>query len=283
MRMALYISKAKPDLYDGVDQQMICPEVKEELSEKIIPTKGRDPAAPNFFVEVTSKRQDGEIGQRQVGHDGALGARGMHSLQNYEQQTQVYDGNAYTFGVTYHRFQLTIYAIYMTAPSEEGGKPRYDVHEIATYSMRDSDRFPEGIIACRNIRDLAKEYRVKFVEEANERAKQSSTHAPSVSGDATDMPEHDAEEPTDPGVDAESQAHLGGGQDNRSEHEHQAPRVGAIEPTTNLARSLSQVTMSTVEVGGHHLRGRRRRREETPEEQEPPPRKRRRARGGRHD
>jgi len=43
-------------------------------------------------------------------HNGAYGARAMHSLQNYGNASPLYDDNAYAVGATYHDGQLKIYA-----------------------------------------------------------------------------------------------------------------------------------------------------------------------------
>lgn len=271
MRLARHISNAQPDHYEGVHPKDINAEVKRRLSSLIIPTKvGQtwEPAAPNYFLEVTSRSQIGERGRRQVGYDGVLGARAIHSLQNYLRETDVYDGNAYTFGLTYYRFDLTIYAIYMTAPSEGGRKPRYDITEIVHYSLRDRDKFPKGIIACRNIRDLAREYREKFVKEANERDNQMNTQTPSTFGFGTDLQENDAEESTGSGVlhvDAEPQE-AGDGRDNVSPDNVRGMRR-VFEPAFNSTLSFTGVILPTIEsqTRGYNLRSRRRR-EETPEE-----------------
>ncbi|ROV88164.1 hypothetical protein VSDG_09271 [Cytospora chrysosperma] len=309
MRLAEHISKAKPDHCDGVDLNSIYSEVRKDLSEMIIPTsKGSttDPAAPNYFIEVTSRSQDGQRGRRQVGHDGVLGARGMHSLQNYRQQPMVYDGNAYTFGVTFHGLgNLNIYAIYMAAPSKDGGKPRYNITMIDSYLMTKLSEFLKGITACRNIRCLAKEYREDFVRRANQRVRQTSTPIPSISGDATNLPGNDNENPSDSGIDTgpqvsgdetddsddNSTVSAGGGQDapsprgdlddesgssDESQDEDQEVRGSVAEQIPNFAMSFTEVTMPSVEVGGHSLRARRRRRAETPDEL--PPKKKRRTR-----
>lgn len=192
------ISKAKPDYYDGVNPNTIDNEVKNELSKLILPTgwANNEPAVPNYFLELSTQEQNPSVTRRQIGHAGALGARGIHSLQNYRQQTAVYDGNAYTFGVTYHMFILTIYAIHMTTTPKDSEKARYDVNQIARYWMEDKDKFPRGIIACRNIRDLAREYREKFVKEANERTKPTTALTPSASSSGMDLPKIETEGPT---------------------------------------------------------------------------------------
>ncbi|ROV90136.1 hypothetical protein VPNG_09804 [Cytospora leucostoma] len=208
MRLADTFSDAQPDFYEGVHPKDIHAEVKRTLSKRIIPTRARgtkDPAAPNYFFEAKAPSQYTEVARMQAGIAGVLGARGLHSLQNYRKGTEepVYDGNAYTFSVTYVNFVLTIYATYLTAPSRDIDRPQYIVTEINQYWLRNKSLFLEGVTACRNLRDLAKEFREKFVNEANGRAKKParqtrSTHA---AGDLPDLPEED--HPSAEGLDSD--------------------------------------------------------------------------------
>ncbi|KAK7739656.1 hypothetical protein SLS53_005623 [Cytospora paraplurivora] len=211
MRLGDTISDAQPDYYEGVHPKDIHAEVKRTLSKRIIPTNARgtkDPAAPNYFFEAKAPNQYTEDARMQAGIAGVLGARGLHSLQNYCKGTKkpVYDGNAYTFSVTYVKFELTIYATYLTAPSQDIDRPQYTVTEINQYWLKNKSLFLEGVTACRNLRNLAREFREKFVNEANERVKKPtrqtrSTHA---TGDLPDLSEEDhpsTEGPTNLGTD----------------------------------------------------------------------------------
>lgn len=159
----------------------------------------------------------------------------MHSLQDYRQGTKVYDGNAYTFGVTYHKFDLTTYAIYTTAPSEGAKKPRYDVTEIAHYSMENRSRFPKGVIACRNIRDLAREYREEFVRKANKRAEETITRQTRKAFIIpADIPDDDDEIMTDLGTDTGPQV----AGDGRNIRDPQVAKVLALNRLPTLQRAL---------------------------------------------
>jgi hypothetical protein len=83
------------------------------------------PIAPNFFL--AAKRLDGSIAVagRQAGYDGALGARGIHSLQSYVQDEPAYNNNAYTVTSIYHGGQLKMYTSHPTQPSGPGNRPEY--------------------------------------------------------------------------------------------------------------------------------------------------------------
>lgn len=92
--MVLY---AQPDYFDGARLSDIDKKVKDQLGNKIIPTKHtHSPVAPNFFLEVKAPQGGADVRKRQGLYDGLLGARGMHSLQNYDEDEPIYDGNAYT-------------------------------------------------------------------------------------------------------------------------------------------------------------------------------------------
>ena len=71
-----------PDLYIGARPRQLNQQVLDELSGQIIPLTQHDlPVVPNFFLAVNgSDATPGEAG-RQACYDGALGARGIHSLQ----------------------------------------------------------------------------------------------------------------------------------------------------------------------------------------------------------
>ncbi len=76
------ISQAKPDYYHGAQPETIHQQVREDLSEYIVPsTATHFPAVPNFFMEVK-----GPLGTNcelllQACNSGSIGARAMHMLE----------------------------------------------------------------------------------------------------------------------------------------------------------------------------------------------------------
>jgi hypothetical protein len=163
---------AKPDYYEGIHPKNIESEVKRNLSEMIIPSVKRattNPAAPNFFLELKTDEMRGIVVTLQCVMDGVLGARCMHSLQSYQMEEPVYDGNAYTFSVSYYRQELRLYAIRVQPPSSDSSKPQYEVVQLEWFPMEAKDSFLPAIKAYRNIRELAEEYRKRFVRIANSR------------------------------------------------------------------------------------------------------------------
>lgn len=163
------IAPAQPDIYYGAYPEKLDQPLRDELSRYIVPSTMVDkPMVPNFFVENKGPNGSMAVMNRQARYDGAIGARAMHTLQNYGVDNPVYDGNAYTFTSTYHGGQLKMYAHHVTEPTAPGGRPEYHMTHIKGYSVAsDREAFVQGATAFRNARDLAKKHRDKFIEAAN--------------------------------------------------------------------------------------------------------------------
>ncbi len=162
----------QPDFFDGARPGDVHKEVRTKLNKTVVPTKHSNaPIAPNFFVEVKAPTGVPIVAQRQALHDGACGARAMHSLQNYGRDEPVYDDIAYTYSSTYQDGYLRMYAHHATAPTTPRGRPEYHMSEIKGFAIAsDRETFVRGVTAFRNARDLAKDHRDEFIEEANARA-----------------------------------------------------------------------------------------------------------------
>jgi len=81
------ISKAKRDVYYGARPEQTHRDVPDRLNSHVVPsTNDNLPVAPNFFVEVKAPDGPSAVAARQACYDGALGARGMHSLRTYGQE-----------------------------------------------------------------------------------------------------------------------------------------------------------------------------------------------------
>lgn len=179
---AAAVQKFAPDYYEGAKPDVVDKDLKKNLRTSIVPTYyNEDPIAPNFFLEFVTERSGQVVTRRQAGIDGVLGARCMNSLQNYPRQMAdkgppppewEFDGNAYSFGLTYRPRDLTIYSVHMTPPEPDDNMPGYRIVQIEIYSMVHEDSYHRAISAYRNIRDLAKEYRDDILTKANSRAAQ---------------------------------------------------------------------------------------------------------------
>ena len=104
------LTAAKPDLYCGARPEQLNRRVRDDLSSYIIPSTQDDlPIAPNFFLAAKGPDGTAAVARRQACYDGALGARGMNSLQSYGKDEPVHDNNAYTITSIYSDGQLKLY------------------------------------------------------------------------------------------------------------------------------------------------------------------------------
>ena len=160
-----------PDIYFGARPEQLDRRVRDKLSGHIIPSTQDDlPLAPNFFVAAKGPDGSAAVVKRQACYDGALGARGIHSLQSYGQEDPSHDNNAYTISTTYHDGTLKMYTIHPSQPASSGGRPEYSMHQVNTWGMTgNAETFRQGAAAYRNGRDWAKEQRDEAIRQANER------------------------------------------------------------------------------------------------------------------
>ncbi|ATY65041.1 hypothetical protein A9K55_005004 [Cordyceps militaris] len=163
---------AVPNWYDGSYTKEISKTVRQGPT-----SHAQAPVVPNFFIEAKAPRGGADVAKRQACLDGAVGARAMHSLQNYGEDVPVCDGNAYTFSSTYHAGTgtLQLYAHHATGPTAEEEQPEYHMTQIDSWGMTGNvDTFRRGATAFRNARDLARQQRETFIKAANARVSQEA-------------------------------------------------------------------------------------------------------------
>ncbi|KAI9752493.1 MAG: hypothetical protein M4579_005617 [Chaenotheca gracillima] len=161
-----------PDIYYGARPEELDRRVRYELSGQIIPTTQEDlPIAPNFFLAVKGPEGIYAVAGRQACYDGALGARGMHSLQSFGQEKLIFDNNAYTISSIYYAGTLRMFTSHPSRPTSPRGRPEYCMKQLNAWAMTGNvETFREGAAAYRNARDWAKEQRSDAIRGANERA-----------------------------------------------------------------------------------------------------------------
>ncbi|KAI3340359.1 hypothetical protein F4824DRAFT_452991 [Ustulina deusta] len=161
-----------PDRYHGVRPEQLDQQVRIQLGSYIVPSTQHDlPIAPNFFL--TAKGPDGSpaVAERQACYDGALGARGMNSLQTYGEPELDSDNKAYTLTSTYQRGTLKIYASYPLSRASLGMPREYAMTQVNSWSLTGNpSTFRQGVTAYRNARDWAKRKRDEAIKKANETA-----------------------------------------------------------------------------------------------------------------
>jgi len=160
-----------PDVYYGARPENLRREVRTELDGRIIPsTQDHLPIAPNFFLAVKGPDGPPIVAERSAWYDGALGARGMESLESYG-QGESENGTAYTISSIYQCGVLKMYASYLTQPSSPGGRPSYHMAQIDAWVLTgNADTFRQGVRAYRNARDWAEKQRDNLIRRANEKA-----------------------------------------------------------------------------------------------------------------
>ena len=163
------IAPGNPDRFYGARPEQLDRRIRNELNGRIIPSTQDDlPMVPNFFLAAKGPDGNAAVARKQACYDGALGARGMQSLQSYGQPEPVYDNNAYTITSIYNDGQLKLYTSHPSQPANPGGRPEYYMNQLKGYAMTsDSETFRQGAAAYRNARDWAKEKRDGFIEAAN--------------------------------------------------------------------------------------------------------------------
>jgi hypothetical protein len=113
------------------------------------------------------------VAKRQACYDGALGARGLHSLQEYGKDEPEFDNNASTLTSIYHNGQLQMFTSH-PSKSATSDRTEYYMTQLRSFSMTDNpDTFREGATWYRNGRDWAKEQRDEAIRRANEKATQN--------------------------------------------------------------------------------------------------------------
>ncbi|OCL15341.1 hypothetical protein AOQ84DRAFT_351081 [Glonium stellatum] len=190
------LKPGNPDIYYGARPEQLSRKVRNELGGYIIPSTQHDlPIAPNFFL--AAKGLDGSlaVAGRQACYDGALGARGMHSLRSYRQDEPDYDNNASAITSIYHGGTLKMYTSHVAQPKNPGGRPEYHMSQLRSFAITDTaETFREGAGAYRSLRDWTKEQRDEAIrqaneratiQQANERANPVEAEAPAPAGDAS--------------------------------------------------------------------------------------------------
>lgn len=162
---------AKPDFYDGAHPEQIDKRVQKELAPYVIPlTQQHAPLLSNFFTEAKGADGSAAVAKRQACYNGALGARGMHSLQSFGMGSskETYDNNAYVITSTYHNGNLKLYTTHPVCAADPSNSVEYHMTQVGGWDLTGSSvQFRQGASAFRNARDLVKEQRDQMIVTAN--------------------------------------------------------------------------------------------------------------------
>lgn len=128
------------------------------------------PMAPNFYLEVKGPDGSAAVARRQACYDGAIGARGMLSLQLYGQDKTIYDNHASTITSTYYDGMLKMYATHVTPPTGAEKLPEYHMTLLGAWALTGSRKqFLQGAASFCNGRDWAKDRRDGLISIANKK------------------------------------------------------------------------------------------------------------------
>ena len=163
------ISPGNPDLFYGARPEQLDRRIRKELNSLIVSSTQTDlPMAPNFFLAAKGPDGTAVVARGQACYDGALGARGIQSLQSYGQPEPIYDKKAYTVTSIYNDGTLKLYTSHPSQPTGPESRPAYYMNQLKGWAMTsDPSTFRQGATAYRNARDWAKEKRDGFIEAAN--------------------------------------------------------------------------------------------------------------------
>ncbi|KAL2832140.1 hypothetical protein BDW59DRAFT_115860 [Aspergillus cavernicola] len=173
------LANAKPDFYHSAPLNQLNLDIQKQLNNQIIPSsQSNRPIAPNFLVEAKDHAGSACVARRQALYNGALGARAMHSLQQFGHEDSSnmpadYDDKAYTMTSTYQDGTLGLYATHPTRSRDNNNPDRHTDYVMTQFGQwalhGNPETFQQGITAYRNARDMTKEQRDKFIRQANER------------------------------------------------------------------------------------------------------------------
>ncbi|KAL4958950.1 uncharacterized protein BDV14DRAFT_194195 [Aspergillus stella-maris] len=156
------LSNARPDFYHGARLQQLEPAIRKQLNDQVMPsTQSSRPIAPNFFFEAKGHAGSIPVVKRQACYNGALGARGLQSLQQHGHENsskQPNDGN------------LGLWAHHPTRSANPDRQSDFVMTPIGKWSLDGSpESYRQGLAAYRNARDYAEGLRDDIIQQTNAR------------------------------------------------------------------------------------------------------------------
>ena len=184
------IVTAKPDYYEGSRPGPGNRTIRGMLDKAIVPSTRRElPYVPTFFAEVKGRGGTHDVGLRQLRHDGALGTRAMHSVQNLG-RSERYDNEAHSASAlldgTGH---LAMFTHHMTQPRGPGTPAHTHMQRLGSYSLTESpELLRTGLSAFRNVSDEAYRHRERAIQDANRRLGLSTPEGSQIASRSTLKP-----------------------------------------------------------------------------------------------
>ena len=159
----------RPDYYYGAHPDQLDLEIRNELSQYIVPsTDGTRPMLPNFFIEAEGPKGSFLEVVNQACIDGAIGVRAMHKLETYGQETSSYDNKTRAISSIYKDGTLRMYAHHLSQPNGPGTKPEYYMSQLNVWILTGNrETLLKGTTAFRNAKDWMEAQRNAAINHAN--------------------------------------------------------------------------------------------------------------------
>lgn len=185
------IAIPQPDYYEG---DLIGPgsrQLRKRLNKSIVPSACTHyPFLPNFFSEAKGPDGSLAVAQRQVCHDGALGARAMHRVENLGRREESFDNKARTASVILHGAgNLDLFSHHLSQPGGPGLPSQTHMTPLRSFNLADTpSAFRQGVGAFRNASDYASKHRKEAIENAHRRARILTPEPPTPAPRSTRRP-----------------------------------------------------------------------------------------------
>ena len=162
----------QPDFYQGEFPGEGNRTLRKRLSRAIVPSRRKDRAfLPTYFAEAKGPEGSFAVARRQACHDGALGARAMHQVENLGRRGETFDNKARTASAVYFgEGNLNLFTHHVSQSRGPGTPIQTYMTPLRSYSLIDSpDTFRQGVRAFRNSSDYTHQLRKDSIEAAHRR------------------------------------------------------------------------------------------------------------------
>ena len=161
----------QPDWFEGEVPGPGNRQLRKKLDKSIVPSSHTDyPFLPNFFAEAKGPEGRPFVAQLQACHDGALGARATHRVENFGRQKEDFDNKARTASAIYLDGRLQLFSHHLSRPKGPGLHSQTHMTPLRSFALEDSpSSFRQGVGAFRNAEDFAAKLRKDSIKDAHRR------------------------------------------------------------------------------------------------------------------
>lgn len=163
----------QPDYYEGDIPRRGNRQLRRQLESSIVPSSRTSyPFLPNLFVEAKGPDGSLAVAKRQASHDGSLGARAMHRVENLGRRREVFDNKARTASAILHgEGSLALFSHHLSQPMGRGTPSETFMTPLRSFDLADSpSSFRQGVGALRNASDYTHQHRTSSIQNAHRRS-----------------------------------------------------------------------------------------------------------------